>query len=76
MAAAFILSAHGDYSRARLRNYADALHARYIRRRLRWALPEYFARRLMALPVFVREVIVKRWFLHLNERVSWPPVSA
>ena len=76
LAAGIIVRADGDYSRARLEGYADALAERFgraagrpspsgwIPRRLR----PWLAGQLLASPWFARSVVLDRWFLHRAER--------
>ncbi|HUI58542.1 MAG TPA: NAD(P)/FAD-dependent oxidoreductase [Bryobacteraceae bacterium] len=67
MAAQCIAEARGECSRAELAPYALMLRARYSPRSLPWPVPGFVARGAMSVPWFVREVVVKRWFLHLND---------
>lgn len=66
IAAETILLAGGDYGRSRLAPYASRLGSRFPSQTTSWPVPESIAQGLMSLPLFVREVVVKRWFLHLR----------
>ena len=66
LAAETIAQARQD--RSKLDGYAEKLRARYAARTIDWPVPGFIARGLMSMPVFVREVVVKRWFLHTNDR--------
>ena len=68
MAAECITEARGDFSRAYLTHYAQDLRARYSLRYLPLPVPGFVAQGLLSVPLFVREVVIKRWFLHLNDR--------
>jgi geranylgeranyl reductase family protein len=74
LAAATILQAAGDYSRAGLEPYAAGLHKRFgprpVRDRSAW-LPERLRTRLaqglMNRRWFAQHVLLDRWFLHVHE---------
>ncbi len=66
LAAECIVEAAGDPSRVGV--YSERLRARYPTRTIEWPVPGFVARTLMSLPLFVREVVVKRWFLHEGDR--------
>jgi menaquinone-9 beta-reductase len=73
MAAAAILAAGGNYSRDRLASYEQQLHARFgLSERSRTSvmpasLMSALAVGLMRVPVFVRHVVLDRWFLRVAE---------
>jgi len=66
LAAESIIESRADGSK--LGEYAGKLRARYAARTIDWPVPGFVASALMSMPVFVREVVVKRWFLHTNDR--------
>ena len=53
---------------SRLAKYAAVLRARCPGQTMEWPVPGFVARGLMSMPLFVREVVVKRWFLHAGDR--------
>ena len=75
LAAVTIIEAGGRYTRNRLQPYEDRLQARFgtgpVSRALTGILPAGVvtsaARRLLAMPAFVRHVVLDRWFLHARE---------
>ena len=75
LAAATIVEAHGNYTRSGLEPYQRRLQARFgsgpLSRALSGILPAgvgtLLGRRLLAMPAFVRHVVVDRWFLHRHD---------
>ena len=81
LAAVAILEAGGRYTRERLQPYEDRLQARLgtgpLLHALTRILPAGFgasaARNLLAVPAFVRHVVLDRWFLHSREAALTTP---
>jgi flavin-dependent dehydrogenase len=75
LAATTILEANGQYSSSRLEPYQQRLQARFgpgpLSRTLSGILPAgvgtVLGRHLLAMPAFVRHVVVDRWFLHRHD---------
>jgi flavin-dependent dehydrogenase len=77
LAAQAIASAQGDYSRARLLKYESQLARRFGTSGRDWAsragehLPSSWigalGRALLGTQWFVRDIVIKRWFLHSND---------
>lgn len=75
MAAATIVAAQGRYTRDRLERYERDLSTRFGESRIAAMLgrvvPSGFAvaaaRRLLASPLFVRHMVLDRWFLHAGQ---------
>jgi geranylgeranyl reductase family protein len=68
LAAECIVGAQGDYSRARLATYATTVARRFAGPAHQWTVPELVTRTLMSQPWFVREIVVRRWFLHMTDQ--------
>jgi menaquinone-9 beta-reductase len=67
LAARFAIEAKGAYTPERFARYAAALTAPRSRSAFSWPVPEALSLKLMSIPWFVREFVVKRWFLHMNQ---------
>src|SRR5262245_41700613 len=75
MAASTIVAAQGSYTRERLEGYERSLARRFaaskstglLARLIPGALSSAAARRLLASPVFVRHMVLNRWFLHAQQ---------
>jgi hypothetical protein len=84
LAAATIVEADGQYTSSRLQPYQQQLEARFgpgpLSRALSGILPAGFGtglgRHLLAMPAFVRHVVVDRWFLHRYDAALTTPVPA
>jgi flavin-dependent dehydrogenase len=82
LAAATIVEADGQYTSSRLQPYQQRLEARFgpgpFSRALSGILPAGFGtrlgRHLLAMPAFVRHVVVDRWFLHRYDAALATPV--
>jgi flavin-dependent dehydrogenase len=75
MAASTITAAHGNYAKDRLQEYEHELANRFgvskaaglLSRLLPSELSAAAARRLLASPLFVRHMVLDRWFLHAQQ---------
>jgi geranylgeranyl reductase family protein len=77
LAARVIAQAAGDYRREKLASYPHLLRERYghtrgdwataVGRRLSPAMVAGIARYLLRIPWFAREVVMEKWFLHMQD---------